>query len=95
LPAVVSNDVGCSPDLIEPGRTGLIFPTGKAHLLADRLVEMRLAAQGIDFSDATTEKVSNYSAEFTARAITAAILSIKQVVDRRAGRKSLSNVIRR
>ena len=28
IPAVVSDAVGCGPDLIEPGRTGAIFPFG-------------------------------------------------------------------
>ncbi len=34
LPAVVSDAVGCGPDLVEQGVTGAIFPVGQAVLLA-------------------------------------------------------------
>jgi glycosyltransferase involved in cell wall biosynthesis len=36
-PAVVSDHVGCSPDLILPDRTGWIFPTGNVQALRDCL----------------------------------------------------------
>ncbi|MEB3335450.1 MAG: glycosyltransferase family 4 protein [Cyanobacteriota bacterium] len=36
-PAVVSDHVGCSPDLILPGRTGWVFPTGNVEALRDCL----------------------------------------------------------
>jgi glycosyltransferase involved in cell wall biosynthesis len=36
-PAVVSDHVGCSPDLILPDRTGWIFPTGNVKALRDWL----------------------------------------------------------
>jgi glycosyltransferase involved in cell wall biosynthesis len=36
-PAVVSDHVGCGPDLILPGRTGWVFPTGDVKALRDRL----------------------------------------------------------
>lgn len=32
--AVVSDAVGCGPDLIEPGRTGAVFPFGDVAALA-------------------------------------------------------------
>ena len=34
LPAIVSEAVGCAPDLIEPGKTGAIFPVGDVEALA-------------------------------------------------------------
>lgn len=40
LPAVVSSTVGCHADLIEPGRTGYVFPSGDAAALADRLTDL-------------------------------------------------------
>src|SRR5262249_7622212 len=38
LPAIVSDRVGCGPDLVEDGRTGFTFPFGDVAALADRLV---------------------------------------------------------
>ena len=43
-PAIVSDAVGCAPDLIEEGKTGFVFPVGDASALAtqlDRLVRTR------------------------------------------------------
>ncbi|MFV9507875.1 MAG: glycosyltransferase, partial [Oscillochloridaceae bacterium umkhey_bin13] len=34
LPALVSDQVGCAPDLILPGQTGATFPHGDVHALA-------------------------------------------------------------
>lgn len=40
LPVIVSDRVGCGPDLVEPGVTGTIFPCGDAAALASCLVAM-------------------------------------------------------
>lgn len=40
LPAIVSDRVGCGPDLIEQGITGAVFPFGEVDALAACLVEM-------------------------------------------------------
>lgn len=37
LPAIVSDKVGCAPDLIIPGRTGQVFPAGDIDALAQRM----------------------------------------------------------
>ncbi|MEO7297107.1 MAG: glycosyltransferase family 4 protein [Verrucomicrobiota bacterium] len=37
LPAIVSDAVGCAPDLIETGRTGFSYPVGNVDQLAERL----------------------------------------------------------
>jgi glycosyltransferase involved in cell wall biosynthesis len=37
LPAYVSDQVGCHPDLILPGETGRVFPLGDTSTLADLL----------------------------------------------------------
>ena len=37
LPAVVSDRVGCHPDLVAPGKTGTVFPCGDVAALADAL----------------------------------------------------------
>jgi glycosyltransferase involved in cell wall biosynthesis len=40
LPAIVSDRVGCGPDLVEGGVTGAIFPFGDIGALADKILEM-------------------------------------------------------
>ncbi len=37
VPAIVSDRVGCGPDLVEPGVTGLIFPYGDCAALAESM----------------------------------------------------------
>ncbi len=37
LPAIVSDRVGCHPDLVVPGRTGAVFPLGDVRALAAHL----------------------------------------------------------
>jgi glycosyltransferase involved in cell wall biosynthesis len=62
LPCVVSDQVGCAPDLVIPGETGEVFPVGDAAALASALerVRGRLDA-GRPFSAACVERVSAYS----------------------------------
>lgn len=50
-PAIVSDRVGCGPDLVQAGRTGAVFPFGDTHALAQQLIAFagdrdRLAAMG-------------------------------------------------
>ncbi len=40
LPAIVSDRVGCGPDLVEPGVTGAVFPFGDIPALAKQLCDM-------------------------------------------------------
>src|SRR5205814_539132 len=37
LPAIVSDQVGCGPDLIREGETGFVYPFGNQSALAQRL----------------------------------------------------------
>lgn len=39
IPAIVSDAIGCAPDLIELGRTGFTYPVGNVPALADRILE--------------------------------------------------------
>ncbi len=78
LPAVVSDAVGCAPDLIEEGKTGFTFPVGNVAELADRLA--RLAAmkrEGHDFRPALTEKMRIYSVETAGSGTMQAIEALK------------------
>ncbi len=62
-PALVSDRVGCGPDLISDGRTGALFPFGDVEALARNLVEMaadpaQLRAMGILARDLVSGRYS-------------------------------------
>ncbi len=65
LPALVSDRVGCGPDLVEDGVTGAVFPFGDVGTLAVRLTQ--LAAQSRQLSEmgarARERVVTHYSVE--------------------------------
>ena len=82
LPAIVSDRVGCGPDLIDDGKTGALFPFGDIGALAGKLIDMasnpeRLARMGRDAQG----KVSHYSVEQAVAGTVAAIDFVLQ--DRR------------
>jgi glycosyltransferase involved in cell wall biosynthesis len=69
LPAVVSDSVGCAPDLIETGRTGFTFPCGDVDALAHQLV--RMAALVRERRDETKRYVAEWIARYSCEAATA------------------------
>src|SRR5262245_22758868 len=72
LPAVVSEDVGCAPDLIEPGATGAVCETGSAEGLA-RCLKGALSLTGRpEIRDRCRRKVNAYTVENAAAGIAAA-----------------------
>ncbi len=71
LPAVVSDAVGCGPDLIEEGRTGMIFPLGDVAALA-RAIEAVLAFDPARTREAIAARMAVYSPIRTAQGIMAA-----------------------
>jgi len=67
LPVVVSDAVGCAPDMIVPGQTGFSFPLGDAVTLADRLRTVAgLITAGHDFGPALRAKLAGHSLEAAA-----------------------------
>lgn len=64
LPCVVSDRVGCAPDLISPGETGEIFPMGDVTALSAALERVRAQVlTGHDFAWRCRRGVKNYSFE--------------------------------
>ena len=64
LPAIVSDAVGCAPDLIEEGKTGFTFPFGNSEQLARQLETIaELKQRGHDFGPALASKLQDYSIE--------------------------------
>jgi len=64
LPCIVSDRVGCAPDLVEPGRTGEIFPMGDVAELARGLERERERKRSGGFdADWCRRRASRYSFE--------------------------------
>ncbi|HVJ83875.1 MAG TPA: glycosyltransferase, partial [Planctomycetia bacterium] len=59
LPCVVSESVGCAPDLVVPGVTGATHPVGNVAALADALARLRESAGAQ--ADACLQKAREYS----------------------------------
>jgi glycosyltransferase involved in cell wall biosynthesis len=68
VPAVVSDAVGCGPDMIEEGRTGAIFPLGDIAALAHAL-ESVLAFDPERTREAIAGRMAAYSPNRTAQGI--------------------------
>ena len=63
-PCIVSDRVGCGPDLVIPQETGSIFPLGNVEALANSMIELagnpkRMVSMGIN----ARNRLVNYSIE--------------------------------
>ncbi len=80
-PAIVSDRVGCAPDLVVNGETGVVFPFGDMAALADRLVDLaanpdRLQTMG----ELARERVlSGYSIE---KSVEGTLQAVRYVLDK-------------
>lgn len=78
LPAVVSDRVGCAPDLIEPGSTGAVYPFGDITSLTRALEETLAKTKSRRaMRDACRETVRGYSFEAATEGLSAAIRSLE------------------
>ncbi len=90
LPAIVSDAVGCAPDLIEEGKTGFTFPVENVTALSQRLHQMaELRKCGRDFRPALTDKMRIYSVDTAVGATVRAMKSLSRL--RRCRNTSASN----
>ena len=79
LPAIVSEAVGCAPDLIEEGCTGFQFPVGDAAQLARRLAQLHsLRQRGHDFRPALAGKLRDYSIDAAVAGTLQAVNALSQ-----------------
>jgi glycosyltransferase involved in cell wall biosynthesis len=83
LPAVVSDAVGCGPDLIEEGATGAVFPLGDVAGLA-RAIERTLAIDPVRRGEAVAAKIAQYSPRRTAQGIMDAAARLGRATDSEA-----------
>jgi glycosyltransferase involved in cell wall biosynthesis len=80
-PAIVSEAVGCAPDLIDESETGFTFPVGDASSLSERVAALaKLTRAGHDFTPALVEKMRIYS---LATAVAGTIRAAEAVAPRR------------
>lgn len=81
LPCVVSDRVGCAPDLVRPGVTGEVYPMGDVTGLAAALQRIHdRRAAGHDFAPACRAR----AAEHSLAVATAGLLAACQAMHRRA-----------
>jgi len=77
LPAVVSEAVGCAPDLVETGRTGEIFKTGSETELTAAIQRGLALAGRSETRERCREKVSRYSLERSAEGLAQAYRAVE------------------
>lgn len=73
LPAVVSDAVGCAPDLIDAGDTGEVFPMGDIEALADALERALQLAGSPRVTQALDAKMAVYSLDTAVEGIVEAL----------------------
>lgn len=76
VPAVVSDTVGCGPDLVERGLTGAVFPLGDLAALA-RGINSVLAFDRDRTRRALAERMETYSPTRAAQGIAGAAAALK------------------
>lgn len=73
VPCIVSDRVGCAPDMVTPGVTGNIVPFGDVDALARALESTRTSlSQGVDFGPACRERAAMHSVRVAAEGLAAA-----------------------
>jgi glycosyltransferase involved in cell wall biosynthesis len=73
LPAVVSDEVGCAPDLIEEGETGEVYSMGDVNALASAMERALLLISSHRVSQALAAKTAAYSLEVAAEGVVGAL----------------------
>lgn len=86
LPCVVSDRVGCAPDLVSPGLTGEVFQRGDVSALAEALARVRAKTQrGHDWAPACRNQVAAYSIP---RATAGLLTACRTIIGRRRFRRA-------
>ena len=75
LPAIVSDQVGCVPDLIHEGRTGYCYPCGDVAALAARCAELTTESLAVMGAQARVH-IAGYSVEVAVEGMLAAIHNV-------------------
>jgi glycosyltransferase involved in cell wall biosynthesis len=76
LPCLVSEAVGCAPDLVEPGVTGEVFVTGSELSLADAMVKALSLTDRAEIRTKCREKAGGYTIGKAAEGIASAFFAV-------------------
>jgi glycosyltransferase involved in cell wall biosynthesis len=77
LPCLVSERVGCTPDLISPGQTGFVFPPGDVAALSSHMVACAdRAGQLSEMGKRARERMTRYSTPVAVDALVRALQSV-------------------
>lgn len=79
LPVIVSDQVGCRHDLINPKTTGFVFPSGNEKILADQIKTFYLnAVLKTEFARGSKKLISHFLVRHSAKGICQAVQSALQ-----------------
>lgn len=73
LPAIVSDRVGCGPDLIRPGMTGHVFPCGEVDALAGKMEGIIRRKSAVKMGEEARHHVADFSVVRAAEGILKAV----------------------
>lgn len=75
LPAIVSDRVGCAPDLVTPGVTGEVYPSGDIAALANRMEHfVDSPSKALEQGRRALDRIANYSIDAATENTVAAIV---------------------
>lgn len=77
LPCIVSDYVGCSPDVIDRGVTGDIFPVGEVNTLSSLLVRYAHSGALATMGRNAQRKIEGYSVEAASSALLKAVETVE------------------
>jgi glycosyltransferase involved in cell wall biosynthesis len=83
LPCVVSDQVGCAPDLVTPGVTGEVYPAGDVAALAAALARVLAAARNM--ADACRARAAEFSFAAATAGLAAACRAVAQPMHATSG----------
>jgi len=73
LPAIVSDEAGCGPDLIREGKTGFIYPCGDTRSLSVKMFEMAHDKTAIRMGENARARIAGYSVDKAVQGILQAV----------------------
>lgn len=83
IPAIVSDQVGCAPDLIDNKTTGMVYPCGKIESLANSIERLRneLKSQKVTIQKALKNKMDYFSVRTATQGVKKVLKSFDRVLD--------------
>ena len=78
IPAIVSVQVGCHPDLIQPHQTGVVYSCGNISALSQAMLSLTDKAVSLRLGETARKHITNFSINQAGDAIIRAIQQITQ-----------------